>query len=59
MTITGVKQDLFTVPKDYILVHCVSADFAMGAGIAKEFTKRGVKDYLLTDLITLTPEKNV
>ena len=57
MTITEVKQDLFTVPKDYILVHCVSADFAMGAGIAKEFTKRGVKDYLLTDSITLTPEK--
>ena len=57
MTITEVKQDLFTVPKDYILVHCVSADFAMGAGIAKEFTKRGVKDYLLTDLITLIPKK--
>lgn len=57
MTITEVKQDLFTVPKDYILVHCVSADFAMGAGIAKEFTKRGVKDYLLADLIALTPEK--
>lgn len=57
MTITEVKQDLFTVPKDYTLVHCVSADFAMGAGIAKEFTKRGVKDYLLTDSITLIPEK--
>lgn len=46
MKITEVKQDLFTVPKDYILVHCVSADFIMGAGIAKEFTKRGVRDYL-------------
>lgn len=57
MTITEVKQDLFTVPKNYTLVHCVSADFAMGAGIAKEFTKRGVKDYLLTDSITLIPEK--
>lgn len=57
MKITEVKQDLFTVSKDYILVHCISADFAMGAGIAKEFTKRGVKNYLLNDLIVLTPEK--
>jgi O-acetyl-ADP-ribose deacetylase (regulator of RNase III) len=57
MKITEVKQDLFTVSKDYILVHCISADFAMGAGIAKEFTKRGVKDYLLNDLIVLTPER--
>lgn len=46
MIITEVKQDLFTVPKNYILVHCISADFTMGAGIAKEFTKRGVKDWL-------------
>lgn len=43
MKISEVKQDLFTIPKDYILVRCVSADFA--------------KDYLLTDLITLIPEK--
>lgn len=34
------KQDLFTVPKDYAFVHCISADFALGAGIAKEFQKR-------------------
>ena len=47
MIITEVKGDLFTVPKDYSLVHCISADFALGAGIAKEFAKRGVKDYLL------------
>lgn len=40
------KRDLFTVPKDYILCHCISADFALGAGIAKEFTNRGVRDYL-------------
>ena len=38
---------LFSVPKDYSLVHCISADFALGAGIAKEFTKRGVKKELL------------
>lgn len=46
MRITEVNQDLFTVTKNYILVHCVSADFAMGAGIAKEFAKRGVKEWL-------------
>lgn len=46
MTIREEQRDLFTVPKDYILVHCISADLAMGAGIAKEFTKRGVKAQL-------------
>ena len=46
MILTEVNQDLFTVPKDYILVHCISADFALGAGIAKEFAKRGVKEWL-------------
>lgn len=40
-------RDLFSVPKDYALCHCISSDFAMGAGIAKEFTKRGVKEELL------------
>lgn len=49
MILTEVNQDLFTVPKDYILVHCISADFALGAGIAKEFAKRGVKEALQTD----------
>ena len=40
MTIKEEKRDLFTVPSDYALVHCISADFALGAGIAKEFDKR-------------------
>lgn len=34
------KRDLFTVPQDYILCHCISADFALGAGIAKQFDER-------------------
>ena len=33
-------KDLFSVSDDYVLVHCISADFALGAGIAKEFNKR-------------------
>ena len=37
MTITIEKRDLFTVPQGYYLAHCISADFALGAGIAKVF----------------------
>ena len=29
------KMNLFEAPEDYALVHCISADFALGAGIAK------------------------
>lgn len=43
MIIREEQRDLFTVPTDYILVHCISADLVMGAGIAKEFARRGVK----------------
>lgn len=49
MTIREEQRDLFTVPTDYILVHCISTDLAMGAGIAKEFTKRGVKEQLVRE----------
>ena len=37
MTIMTEKRDLFTVPQGYYLAHCISADFALGAGIAKTF----------------------
>ena len=40
MIIKEVKKDLFTVSKDYALVHCISADFKLGAGIAREFDKK-------------------
>lgn len=33
------KRDLFSVPDKYYLVQCISADFAMGAGIAVQFNK--------------------
>ena len=33
-------RDLFTVPDDYYLAHCISADFGMGKGIVVEFNKR-------------------
>ena len=34
------KCDLFSVPEDYFLAHCISADFGMGKGIVAEFNKR-------------------
>ena len=37
MKITIENKDLFTVPQGYYLAHCISADFALGAGIAKTF----------------------
>ena len=42
MKIIEIKKDLFKekIEKNDVLVHCVSADFKMGAGIAKEFKKK-------------------
>lgn len=37
MTITIEQKDLFTMPQGYYLAHCISADFTLGAGIAKIF----------------------
>lgn len=34
------KRDLFSVDDKYYLAHCISDDFALGAGIAVEFVKR-------------------
>lgn len=34
------QMNLFDCPSDYHLVHCISADFVLGKGIAKEFNKR-------------------
>lgn len=33
-------RDLFSVSDDYYLAHCISADYALGAGIAVEFNRR-------------------
>ena len=37
MTFTEVQEDLFLAPQGYYLVHCISGDYALGAGIAKQF----------------------
>lgn len=34
------QRDLFSVSEEYYLSHCISADFAMGKGIAVEFNRR-------------------
>lgn len=38
--IRQVRMDLFDVPEDYYLAHCISSDFALGRGIAVEFCNR-------------------
>lgn len=44
------KRDLFSVPGDYYLAHCISADFELGAGIALQFVARyNVKEKLKSD----------
>lgn len=39
MTLTEVQEDLFLAPQGYYLVHCISGDYALGAGIAVQFNK--------------------
>ena len=37
MTLRAEKPDLVTVPQGYYLAHCISGDYALGAGIARRF----------------------
>ena len=49
MTFTEERGDLFAkeiISSGYALCHCISSDFALGAGIAKQFAKMGVKKQL-------------
>lgn len=39
MLFTEINQDLFAVSDDYHLAHCISGDYALGAGIAKTIDK--------------------
>lgn len=43
-------KDLFSVPEDYYLAHCISADFEMGKGIVVEFNKRFNMKQKITEL---------
>lgn len=42
-----IKDNLFKYENSYCLAHCISADFALGAGIAKEFDIRYNMKYKL------------
>lgn len=44
-----VKGDLFTANNEYYLAHCISADYAMGAGIAKPMNKNTIYEKLYTE----------
>ncbi len=47
MTFTVEKRDLLTVPQGYMLAHCVSADYALGMGVAKQIDKAfGMREML-------------
>lgn len=47
MIFKEIKEDLFNIPDEYAIVHCISNDFALGAGIAKAIDEKyGVKDLL-------------
>ena len=39
MNCSEITQDLFTVPQGFYLAHCISGDYALGAGIAKKFNE--------------------
>ncbi|MEJ8305666.1 macro domain-containing protein [Saccharibacillus sacchari] len=40
MRFEEIEGDLFALPADYVLAHCISADAKMGKGIAAEFVRR-------------------
>ena len=40
MVYKEIKGDLFTVPNNFYLAHCISSDYALGAGIAVAFQKK-------------------
>ena len=40
MTLIEKQGDLFNAPQGYYLAHCISADFSLGAGIAKTFDEQ-------------------
>ena len=49
MTYREEYRDLFSMPHDFALIHCISSDFKMGAGIARKFAEMGVKKQLIQE----------
>lgn len=47
MIFKEIKEDLFNISNEYAIVHCISNDFALGAGIAKAINEKyNVKEKL-------------
>lgn len=40
MDLIEIVKDIFTVENKYYFAHCISSDFALGAGIAAQFEQR-------------------
>lgn len=57
MILTYRKGDLFQMPREYCLAHCISADFALGAGIAKQFDRVYNMKFKLNNRYGNTPLK--
>ena len=55
MTIREENRDLFTVPQGYYLAHCITADFSLGAGIAKKIDEV----YNMKEKLEMTYDCNV
>lgn len=51
MKYTKIKADLFSKENKSgcMLCHCISSDFALGAGIARIFNQKGVREKLLQE----------
>jgi len=54
MTYEEIKGDLFTVDETYTLVHCISSDCKMGAGIAVKFVKNNPE--IRSTLLKMNPK---
>ena len=47
MTIREENMDLLAVPQGYYLAHCITADFSLGAGVAKQIDEAfGMREQL-------------
>ena len=57
MTINEEKGNLFDLPEEYALAHCISEDCALGAGIAVEFQRRFKIRDILKEYIRNEPKR--
>ena len=63
MKYTEITEDLFNIHDAHALAHCISADFALGKGIAVEFAERFNMKKLLqsgyTDYVNVCHRKRI